>query len=82
MVTAQTADDNNNTKAIDLYIDGVSTTAGIVDFNPAVNGENTYSDTTLNIDVAAGEKLQLRGASTGGFIEDVVVTLWVKWRGA
>lgn len=79
-VTAHTINDNNNSKNIDLYVDGVLKTANIVSFT-AVNGQNEFIDVTLNVDIVAGEKLQLRGASTGGRIEDTVITIWLKWRG-
>jgi hypothetical protein len=80
-VTAHTSDDNNNVKDIDLYIDGALNTAGFISFNPAVNGQNEYSSVTDNIDVAAGEKIRLRGAATGGPVDDTVITIWLKWRG-
>jgi len=80
-ISAHTTDDNNNTKDIDLYIDDVSSTTGIVSFSPATNGQNEYSNVALNIDVNANQKIQLRGASTGGPIEDTVITIWLKWRG-
>ena len=61
-----------------LYINGVldSTVATFT----GVAGEKTYEDVTLDIDVAAGDKLSLRGG-LGGDIEDTVITLWLKWRG-
>ncbi len=79
-VTAHTSNDNNNTKAIDLYVDDVLKSASIATFT-ALNSQNEYSSVVDNIDIAAGEKLQLRGASTGGNIEDTVITIWLKWRG-
>ncbi len=78
-VTAHTENDNNNTKDIDLYIDAANN--GAIATFTAVNGENEDSDVTLNIDVTAGQKLRLRGAATGGVVEDIVVTIWLKWRG-
>jgi len=77
-VTAHTADNNGNTKPIQLYIDGaldstIGTFAGLA-------GEDSFEDVTVNIDVIQGAKLRLRGA-TGGKIEDTVITLWLKWRG-
>lgn len=79
-ISAHTADDNGNSKDLNLYVDGALNTAGIVSFT-AVSGENEFTDNTLNIDVAAGAKLRLRGAPSGGRIEDTVVTIWLKWRG-
>jgi hypothetical protein len=78
-VSMHTADDNNNSKGIDLYIDGVNN--GNIAAFTAVNGENEVTDVTLNIDVNAGQKIRLRGDAAGGVIEDTVVTVWLKWRG-
>ena len=78
-VTAHTENDNNNTKDIDLYIDAANN--GAIATFTAVNGENEDSDVTLNIDVNADQKLRLRGGATGGAVEDIVVTIWLKWRG-
>lgn len=78
-VTAMTEDNNGNAKNLDLYIDDVLNTAGIVFFTGGA-GEDEFTDVTINIDVAAGEKIQLRGDATGGKIEDTTITLFVKWR--
>jgi len=72
--------DLGNAKAIDLFVNDVLNTSAIGTFAGA-SAESTFSDTTLNIDVSAGDKLQLFGDATGGIIEGVVVTLYVKWRG-
>lgn len=79
-VTAHTTNDNNNSKDLDLYVDGVLSTSSIVSFT-AVNGQNEFSDVTTNVDITAGEKIQIRGGATGGAIEDTVITVWLKWRG-
>ncbi len=81
-VTAHTTSANvTNAKTIDLYVDGVlnSTIATL----PLDAGglQTEYSSVTDNIDITAGEKIQLRGGSTGGVIEDTVITIWLKWRG-
>jgi hypothetical protein len=78
-VSMHTEDDNNNSKGIDLYIDGVNT--GNIAAFTAVNGENEVTDVTLNIDVNAGQKLRLRGDASSGSIGDTVITVWLKWRG-
>jgi len=76
-ITAHTSDAKGNTKPILLYVNGVlNTTVGT--FSGA--GEQQFEDVTADIDVAAGDKLRLRGG-TGGTIEDTVITLWLKWRG-
>lgn len=79
-ITAHTADDKNISKTIDLYVDGALDTAGAVTFT-AVNGENSFTDPAFNVDVDAGQKIRIRGGtSPAGNIQDVVVTIWVKWR--
>ena len=78
-VVAHTEDDLNNTKDIDLYIDAVNN--GAIATFTAVNGENSDTDTTLDINFTAGQKLRLRGGATGGVVQDTIVTVWVKWRG-
>lgn len=78
-VAMHTEDDNNNSKGIDLYIDGVNN--GNIAAFTAVNGENEVTDATLDIDVNAGQKLRLRGDASGGSIGDTVITVWLKWRG-
>ena len=78
-VTAKTTDNNGNTKNLDLYVDDLLDTSSIVTFSGG-SGEDEDIDVTLNIDITAGEKLQLRGDITGGTVEDTTVTLFVKWR--
>ena len=77
--TAMTVDNNGNTKNIDLYVDDILNTSSIMTFSGGA-GEDEDSDVTLNIDISAGEKLQLRGDTSGGTVEDTTVTLFVKWR--
>lgn len=77
-VTAHTENNRGNTKPMLLYINGaLNSTIGTF---AGVSGEDTFEDVTLDIDIAAGDKLRLRGG-TGGRIEDTVITLWLKWRG-
>lgn len=66
-----------STKSIDLYIDAVNTTT-VGTFTGA--GEQTFSNTTLNVDFAAGQKLRLRGGAETGNIDDSIITLYIKWR--
>lgn len=76
-ITAHTADDQNISKAFDLYIDGAS--QSLFAFT-AVNGENEYQQVTTDIQVAKDTKLRVRStASPSGSIDDVVITLWLKW---
>lgn len=77
--TGHTSSKGAASKAIDLYVDGALDTAGIITF-PAGAGESEVSDFNLNIDIDAGEKIRLRGGSTGGDMQDTVITLWLRWR--
>ena len=79
-MTAHTEHNNGNAKNIHLYVDGVDQGA-VVNFAGAA-GQDTDVDVTLNIDVNAGQKLRLRGDATGGSIQDTVIVLWTKFRGA
>ncbi len=76
MSTCHCEDDGGTAKDIKLYING--TDSGVV-ASSSGNGEGGTT-TGLNINVAAGDKIRLRGASTGGTINDTIVTLYVKWR--
>ena len=78
-ITAKTTDNNGNSKDLDLYVDDVLDTSSIASFSGAP-GEDEFTDVTLNIDISAGEKIQLRGDAAGGSIDDTTVTLFVKWR--
>lgn len=76
-----TANNNGNTKGVDLYIDGVNDPGNPILSVTGAAGEKEDSDITLNIDVTADQKIRIRGDAAGGTIEDTVVTLWFKWRG-
>ena len=75
--TLHCEDDAGNAKPINLYINGsnngsiIGTTGG---------GENILVDNSVNIDVAAGDKIRLRAGQGGGTINDTVITLYIKWR--
>jgi len=75
---AHCADTAGNAKSIDLYVDAVNT-ATIGTF-PGVATEESFIDNTLNIDVAAGNKIRLRGGAEAGNIQDTVISLYIKWR--
>ena len=68
-----------NTFDIDLYIDAVDS-GPIATLTGGANAEDT--DTTLDINFAAGDKLRLRADQTAGTgdMGDVTVALLVKWR--
>ena len=78
-VTAHTSSKPAAAKDLDLYVNGSVNTSGVVTF-AAGAGESSFTDITLNIDVDAGDKVRLRGAPTGGTIQDTVVTFWLRWR--
>ena len=76
--TGHTESADGNSKGIELYINGtVITTLGTL----SGAGEASFINTTLDIDFSRGDKLQLRGSSTGGNIKDVIVKVTLKWRG-
>jgi len=74
----QCADDNGNTKGLDLYINGVLNSTLFT--TTGSSAAQTNFNAALNIDVAQGDRLQLRGDAAGGSIDDIVVDVWVKWR--
>lgn len=74
----QCADDNGNTKGLDLYINGVLNSTLFT--TTGSSAAQTNFNAALNIDVAQGDRLQLRGDAAGGSIDDTVVDVWVKWR--
>ena len=76
-VTGHCSDTGGNAKGIDLYLNGVNT-ASLGTFSGA--GEQTIASNTLNIDVAAGDKLRLRGSVAVGNIQDTIITVYIKWR--
>ena len=80
--TMHCENDNTNTKTIDLWINqppAVALTATLFT-TPATGADIKLTNVGLNIDVTAGDKIQLRAGPTGGNIQDTVVTLWLKWR--
>ncbi len=64
-------------KDIQLYINTTDNGA-IGTFN---SGTNVSFNVNTNIDISQGDRIRLRGASTGGQIEDTVIQLYVRWRG-
>lgn len=78
-ITAHCEDDNGQGKGIDLVINtGAGTSLGSFG---GVGNNSTIVDNTLNIDFSAGDRLRLQSDNVGGYIEDTVVTLRVRWRG-
>lgn len=79
-VSAHCADKNGaGAKDIDLYKNGAKFADPLFTFS-AGTGEKTYYDASVNYDFAAGDKVRLRSAETGGSLDDTVVTLWFRWR--
>lgn len=81
--TGHTADDNGNTKSINMFIgdaNGTGASAGTAGTFPGTNVQSTFETTNLDLNFSAGDKIRLRGDSASGTIQDTVATLWVKWR--
>lgn len=79
-VSAHCEDTGGNSKEIRLYINGVDT-AGLGTLTGGANAQ--VNDTTLNTDFSQGDRIRLRAINgSGGNIEDTVIKLTVKWRGA
>jgi len=79
-ISAHCEDTGGNSKEIRLYIDAVDT-AGLGTLSGGANA--TVNDTTLNIDFNQGDRIRLRAIDgSGGAIQDTVIKLTVKWRGA
>ena len=75
-------EDNNGpgVRDIDLYLNGVLSTSGILSFTGAPTGQEIVSDVTLNINVATTDVIHLRGDSGANALADVAVVLFFKWR--
>ena len=82
--TAHCENTQGNSKQIHLFIDGtdVLPVTGIGTLTGPAGTEQTFVNTTLNIDFNRGQKirLQAQGIATG-VILDTVVKLTLKWRG-
>ena len=76
-VVAQCENTNGNTKDINLYIN--ATNQGSIGQFTGL-GEQSFTNTSLNIDVAAGDKIRLRGAPGQGTIQDTNIQVRIKWR--
>ena len=79
-ISAHCENTDGNSKEIRLYINGVDT-VGVGTLSGGANA--TINDTTLNTDFSQGDRLRLRAINgSGGNIQDTVIKLTVKWRGA
>lgn len=79
-ISAHCENTGGNSKEIRLYINGVDT----ADLGTLSGGTNaTINDTTLDLDFDQGDRIRLRAINgSGGNIQDTVIKLTVKWRGA
>jgi len=75
--TGHTEDANGNNKQINLYIN--STNMGSLGTLTGPS-EAQYVNNTANIDFDKGDKLRLRGNSSGGTVQDTIAVIGVKWR--
>ena len=66
-------------RTINLYVDNVLSTTTLATFPN--NSDSRILDMTLNVDLTAGQKIQLRGGSTGSNTGKASVILFIKWRG-
>lgn len=81
-ISAHCENTGGNSKEIRLYINGVNT-GGLGILSGGANA--TINDTTLDIDFSQGDRIRLRAADfiiPSGNIQDTVIKLTVKWRGA
>lgn len=76
--TGHCVDTGSNNKGFSLWVDNVDTSTNLGTLTGGVDVKFITSD--LNIDASAGSKIRVRGASTGGRINDTLLTLWFKWR--
>lgn len=67
----------NSTKAFSLEIRNASGFVSSVTYNLA---SREYTDTSLDIDIDAGQYLMARISNTGGNVTDLTLIVWLKWR--
>lgn len=83
-LTFQAVNAFNNRKNISVYVNNTENTAALYANGLATSGAYSVTDTNVNIDFNAGDKLRLRARSGGspgtGNMQNVIVTLFVKWR--
>lgn len=76
--TGHCVNTGTNSKDFSLWVDNVDM---VTNLGTLTGGEDVKFVTSgLNIDAAAGSKIRVRGGSTGGRINDTLLTLWFKWR--
>jgi hypothetical protein len=75
-----------NRKNISVYVNDTEYPGALYANGLSISGEYKTTDTNVNIDFAAGDKLRMRarsGGSTGnGNMQNVLLTMYVKWRSA
>ena len=68
---------NGTTKPINIWVDGAN--VGVLGtFSGSANV--TFSNTSFNIDINAGQRFRLRAGTAGGQIQDIVLVTIFKWR--
>lgn len=76
--TGHCVDTGSNFKGFTMWVDNVDTVINVGTLTGGVDVKFVTSN--LNIDAGKSSKIRVRGASTGGRINDTLLTLWFKWR--
>lgn len=76
--TASAYNTTANVKNIHLYINGVETSNFIT--YTANNTQQTIQNLVEDIDVSAGDEIRFKSDNTNNKIENIVITLWIRWR--
>ncbi len=75
--SAVAGDCRGNARALELYINGIITTVlGTL----SGSGIQTFETNNLDINLAKGDYVQIRGSLVGNRIDEVVAQLYLKWR--
>lgn len=69
---------SGNPKDMRLYVNGTQADTSFITIPTGTN--QTVNDQTKNFDFSAGDRLRFRAGSSGGTINDTVISLMVKWR--
>ncbi len=67
-----------NAKDMRFYVNTTQVDASFIQIPAGTN--QTVNDQTKNFDFSAGDRLRFRAGSSGGTINDTVISLLVKWR--
>lgn len=77
-MSAHCENDNGASKGIWLYIN--TTNQGTIGSFGGVGSNSSFNITNVDINFSAGDRIRLRANTTGGSIQDTVVTVRVRWR--